>query len=494
MVQCSVRSPTNRRQIHLTSLLDTGATGIAFVDVAMARHVCDVLQISFIPLAKSKPVRGFDGRPAPDITHAIYPTLTVQGHFELLAPMLMTKLGQHPLILDKPWMQKHGVIIDLSCDKITFWPGHCQHSTIEKELRGIALAPKPSEPIGSQEKTLARESGKIVSESSPKENFKRILPRGDIPHTNSGVHEPKEGVPPGAKILGKKLDAKLKRNKKTRTKNLPELLPHVLPNARGYRCVSKLAEEPPPKYVVPQRRLTASPTASSSTPVPSDVSKPEEKPLQLAMIGAAPFAYLAKQKDVEIFAISMRDIEYQLNKDERPPTDPATKVPECYHEFLDVFSKEASNTVSAHSKHDHVIRLLSEKDHGQAALRAMPKEKLVFVKKFLEDNLKKGFIEASSAPCSSPIMLAVKSGGGIRFCVDYRKLNELTKKDAYPIPLIAETLAQLSHARVFTKIDIWQAFHKLRMAAESEDLTTMITRFGAYKWKVLPFGLTGEST
>lgn len=310
----------------------------------MARHVCDVLQISFIPLAKSKPVRGFDGRPAPDITHAIYPTLTVQGHFELLAPMLMTKLGQHPLILDKPWMQKHGVIIDLSCDKITFWPGHCQHSTIEKELRGIALAPKPSEPIGSQEKTLARESGKIVSESSPKENFKRILPRGDIPHTNSGVHEPKEGVPPGAKILGKKLDAKLKRNKKTRTKNLPELLPHVLPNARGYRCVSKLAEEPPPKYVVPQRRLTASPTASSSTPVPSDVSKPEEKPLQLAMIGAAPFAYLAKQKDVEIFAISMRDIEYQLNKDERPPTDPATKVPECYHEFLDVFSKEASNT------------------------------------------------------------------------------------------------------------------------------------------------------
>ena len=55
------------------------------------------------------------------------------------------------------------------------------------------------------------------------------------------------------------------------------------------------------------------------------------------------------------------------------------------------------------------------------------------------------------------------------------------KKDAYPILLIAETLAQLSHARVFTKINIRQAFHKLCMAAESKDLTTMITQFGAYK-------------
>ena len=68
----------------------------------------------------------------------------------------------------------------------------------------------------------------------------------------------------------------------------------------------------------------------------------------------------------------------------------------------------------------------------------------------------------------------------------------MTKKDAYPIPLIAETLTQLSYARVFTKIDIQQIFPKLRMAAELEDLTTMIMRFSAYKWKVLLFGLTGE--
>ena len=119
----------------------------------------------------------------------------------------------------------------------------------------------------------------------------------------------------------------------------------------------------------------------------------------------------------------------------------------------------------------------------------MSEPKLQFVKKFLEEHLKKGFIKASSAPCLLRIMLAAKPGGDIRFCVDYRHLNELTKKDAYPIPLIEETLAQLKNAKVFTKIDIRQAFHKLRMAADLEDYTMFTLRFGAFKWKVLPFRL-----
>ena len=109
----------------------------------------------------------------------------------------------------------------------------------------------------------------------------------------------------------------------------------------------------------------------------------------------------------------MQDIDYQLNKDEKPPTNPAIKMPKCYHDFLDIFLKKASNTISVHSKHNHVIRLLGEKDYGQTALRAILKKKLTFVKKFLEDNLKKGFIEVNSVLCFSPIMLAVKSGDGI---------------------------------------------------------------------------------
>ena len=110
----------NISEISTHFLLDTGATRVAFIDEAIARHVCNVLKISILPLAKPKPLKGFDGKPARPITHAIYPTLSVQGHSELLALMLVTSLGQHPIILGEPWMRKHGVILDMSCNKLTF--------------------------------------------------------------------------------------------------------------------------------------------------------------------------------------------------------------------------------------------------------------------------------------------------------------------------------------------------------------------------------------
>ena len=259
MIQCNIRSLTNKKyQIHLTSLFDTDATGIAFVDVAMTCHVCEVLQIFFILLAKLKLVRGFNGQPATDITHVIYSTLTMQGHFELLVPMLVTKFGQHPLILDKPWMRKHGVIIDMSCDKITFWPGHYQHSTVKTELQEITLVPSQSKPMRGQEEVLVRESGRIVLPSSPKENSKKVSTVQNIFYTNFDVTKPKKGVTSGMKILEKESNAKTKQKKTVLTKNLSKLLPHVLPNAQGYRYVSKEAEELPAKYIVPQRQAKAS--------------------------------------------------------------------------------------------------------------------------------------------------------------------------------------------------------------------------------------------
>ena len=117
-------------------------------------------------------------------------------------------------------------------------------------------------------------------------------------------------------------------------------------------------------------------------------------------------------------------------------------VLEKYHKFLDVFSKKASDILSKHSKYDHRIRFLeSYKDHGNSPLRAMFEPKLQFVKKFIEEHLKKRFIETSSTPYSPSIMLAVKLGEGVQFCVDYKRLNKLTIKDAYLIPLIEKTLA-----------------------------------------------------
>ena len=119
----------------------------------------------------------------------------------------------------------------------------------------------------------------------------------------------------------------------------------------------------------------------------------------------------------------------------------------------------------------------------------MSSQKLDVVKRYLDSHLAKGFIQASSAPYSSPVLFVKKPGGGIRFCVDYRRLNAITKKDRYPIPLIEETLAQLEGAKYFTKIDIHQAFYRIKMSKDSKELTTFLIRFGTFKYLVMPFGL-----
>ena len=121
----------------------------------------------------------------------------------------------------------------------------------------------------------------------------------------------------------------------------------------------------------------------------------------------------------------------------------------------------------------------------------MSQEELQAVKDYLKENLAKGFIVASSAPFASPVLFVRKPNGGLRFCVDYRKLNAITRKDRYPLPLLNETLAQLTDAKIFTKLDIRYAFNRIRMATDQdEELITFRTRFGSYKYRVLPFRLT----
>jgi hypothetical protein len=112
------------------------------------------------------------------------------------------------------------------------------------------------------------------------------------------------------------------------------------------------------------------------------------------------------------------------------------------------------------------------------------------MKQYLVENLNKGFIAPSQSPFAALILFTRKSNGSLRFCVDYRKLNVLTMKNQYPIPLIEETLNKMNRARIFTKLDIHQAFHRVRIHPDSVDLTRFRTRYGFYKYKVIPFSLS----
>ena len=111
------------------------------------------------------------------------------------------------------------------------------------------------------------------------------------------------------------------------------------------------------------------------------------------------------------------------------------------------------------------------------------------MKEYLTEYLSHGFITVSNYLYTSPMLFVKKPGSGLQFCIDYCKLNTLTKKDAYLIPRIDELLARVSKAKIFTKLDIRQAFHWIRIDLQSEDYMTFKTCYRTYKYKVLPFGL-----
>lgn len=168
-----------------------------------------------------------------------------------------------------------------------------------------------------------------------------------------------------------------------------------------------------------------------------------------------------------------------------------------YKDYLDIFSKAASDLLPLYRTYDYKIALEGsiESDLGYSFLYKISIEELETIKQYLLDNLDKGFIKPSQAPFAAPVLFVKKPNRRLRFCIDYRKLNLLTRKDRYPLPLIDEILARIAKAKIFTKLDIRQAFHRIRMDPASEELITFRTRYGAYKCKILPFGLTnGLST
>ena len=217
-------------------------------------------------------------------------------------------------------------------------------------------------------------------------------------------------------------------------------------------------------------------------------------------ISAAAFSCLMrksrKEDSIQIFTASIADIDKMLKP--KAHIDPREKLPAEYHEFLPVFSRMIADQLPAHRPGiDHKIPLEKTPDGKDVEipwgpLYSMSRGELLVLRKTLTDYLDKNFIRASSSAAAAPVLFAKKPGGGLRFCVDYRALNALTKKDRYPVPLIKETLNSLSKAKWFTKLDIIAAFHKIRIAEGEEWKTAFRTRYGLFEWLVMPFGLTGS--
>jgi len=177
-----------------------------------------------------------------------------------------------------------------------------------------------------------------------------------------------------------------------------------------------------------------------------------KKLINIIMIKVAAYQTLVKNKKIKIFFLIISEINKALSsvKDFAKLNEMIfvmslnelkKKLLIVYHDFLNVFDREKTTQLLSHQSYDHKIKLEDESQSSRSQLYFMSSHKLQKIKKYLEENLKKKFITLSKALFASSLLFVKKKDDSLCFCVNYRKLNALIKRNRYSILLIDEVLA-----------------------------------------------------
>ncbi|RVW67373.1 Retrovirus-related Pol polyprotein from transposon 17.6 [Vitis vinifera] len=157
--------------------------------------------------------------------------------------------------------------------------------------------------------------------------------------------------------------------------------------------------------------------------------------------------------------------------------------------FQDVFPDELP-ILPPHREFDFSIEVYLGTNPISVAPNWMTPLELKELKTQLEELLSKGFICPSTSPWGTPLLFVKKKDGMLRLCIDYRKLNRVTVKNKYHLPMIGNLSDQLKSAKYFSKIDLRTRYHQLRVREEDVPKTAFRKRYGHYKFLVMPFGIS----
>jgi hypothetical protein len=165
-------------------------------------------------------------------------------------------------------------------------------------------------------------------------------------------------------------------------------------------------------------------------------------------------------------------------------------IPPQYQEYANVFSEEKARRFPPSRKEDHKIKFMEDapkffKNH----VYSMPKEQTNFLRKWIDEELDKGFIRPSKSQYPSPTFLIKKKNNDYRVVQDYQQLNKYTIPDRHPLPLITDLIEQLHGKQLFTKFDIQMGYNNIRIKEEDQHKAAFTTPLRQFEPTVMSFGL-----
>ncbi len=422
------------------ALINTEVIDMTFIDESLMLKLCERFDIQSISLSKSKLIQSYDETSdQKSITHTLYILIMIQEHKNEMMFLLITRLEQHKIIIENLWLKRNQILIDSANDRLIF-------------LLNIWTSKPVVSKISSQSAFHRSESSEIC---------------------------------------------------KMKSKNLNSMITSTI-------ILKRLTNSKLVNQFIESVQLTESVLIQKqSTQVDLDQlclfqSIEKKRLINIVMIEVAVYQTLVKNKKIKIFFLIISEINKALSSVEdfaklnemisvMSLNELKKKLSIVYHDFLNVFDKEKTTQLLLHRSYDHKIELEEESQFFKSRLYSMLSHKLQKIKEYLEENLKKKFITLSKTSFASSILFVEKKDDSLCFCMNYRKLNALIKRDRYSILLIDEVLVWIQDSKYLIQLNIIITFNKLRMSSESENLTTFVTFFDIYKYRVMFFELTNKS-
>ena len=165
-------------------------------------------------------------------------------------------------------------------------------------------------------------------------------------------------------------------------------------------------------------------------------------------------------------------------------------VPDVYLDLKEVFNKARATSLPPHRPYDCAIDILPGTSPPRGRLFSLSGPEIKTMERYINDSLAAGIIRPSSSPAGAGFFFVGKKDKSLRPCIDYRGLNDITIRNRYPLPLISSAFELLQGATIFTKLDLRNAYHLVRIREGDEWKTAFNTPSGHYEYLVMPFGLT----